>query len=53
MTPNSKQFNYYGKNYTVLAYPYLFNSLTTLEWGTHGGISFQESVVPFVKLEVI
>jgi hypothetical protein len=53
IVPNSKQFSYYGRNYTVLAYPYLFNSLTALEWGTHGGISFQESVVPFVKLEVV
>jgi hypothetical protein len=50
---HAKQFSYYGSNYTVLAYPYLFNPLTNLEWGTHGGISFQESVVPFVKMEVV
>lgn len=53
LVPNSRQFSCYGENYAVLAYPYLFNRLTSLEWGTHGGISFQESVVPFVKLEVI
>ena len=53
IVPHSRQFSCYGANYTVLAYPYLFQSLTRLEWGTHGGISFQESVVPFVKLEVI
>jgi len=53
LTSHSRQFSCYGKNYTVLAYPYLFKPLTVLEWGTHGGISFQESVVPFVKLEVI
>jgi len=53
LIPHSRQFTCYGANYTVLAYPYLFRSLTGLEWGTHGGISFQESVVPFVKLEVI
>jgi len=53
LTPDSKQFSCYGVNYTVLAYPYVFNPLTGLEWGVHGGISFQESVVPFVKLEVI
>lgn len=51
--PNSMQLSRYGTNYTVLAYPYLFKPLTSLEWGTHGGISFQESVVPFVRLEVI
>jgi len=53
LVPHSRQFSCYGVNYTVLAYPYLFRPLTRLEWGTHGGISFQESVVPFVKLEVI
>ena len=53
LIPHSRQFTCYGANYTVLAYPYLFRPLTGLEWGTHGGISFQESVVPFVKLEVI
>ena len=52
LVSHSRQFSCYGTNYTVLAYPYLFNPLTVLEWGTHGGISFQESVVPFVKLEV-
>ena len=53
LLPHTRQFSCYGANYTALAYPYLFNPLTALEWGTHGGISFQESVVPFVKLEVI
>jgi len=53
LIPHSRHFSCYGTNYTVLAYPYLFRPLTRLEWGTHGGISFQESVVPFVKLEVI
>lgn len=53
LTPHSRQFSCYGTNYTALAYPYLFRSLNSLEWGIHGGISFQESVVPFVKLEVI
>lgn len=53
IAPNSLQFTCYDQNYTVLAYPYLFNRLSSLEWGTHGGISFQESVVPFVKWEVI
>jgi hypothetical protein len=52
LLPHARQISCYGANYTVLAYPYLFSPLTNLEWGTHGGISFQESVVPFVKLEV-
>lgn len=53
LIPNTRQFGCYGSNYTVLASPYLFRPMSGLEWGTHGGISFQESVVPFVKLEVI
>lgn len=53
LLPHTRQFSCYGANYTVLAYPYLFKPLASLEWGTHGGVSFQESVVPFVKLEVI
>lgn len=52
LIPKSKQFTVHGANYTALAYPYLFKPLTSLEWGTHGGISFQESVVPIAKLEV-
>lgn len=50
--PHAKHFTCYGTNYTVLGFPYLFNKMTAVEWGTHGGLSYQESVVPFVKLEV-
>lgn len=53
ISPHSKQFVCNGITYSSLAYPYLFNPLSNLEWGTHGGISFQESVVPFVKMEVL
>jgi len=49
---HSRNFTSHGSNYTSLAYPYLFSPLNSLEWGIHGGISYQESVVPFVKLEV-
>ena len=51
--PHSKEFNSYGNLYFSLEYPYIFKTLSTIEWGVHGGISFQESVVPFVKEEVI
>jgi hypothetical protein len=53
LVPHARQFSCHGVNYTVLAYPYVFKPLAGLEWGTHGGISFEESVVPFAKLEVI
>ena len=52
LIPNARHFTCYGKNYTSLAYPYLFKPLSRLERGVHGGISYQESVVPFVKMEV-
>lgn len=50
--PHSKEFSSNGTSYFSLEYPYIFKKLSTLEWGVHGGISFQESVVPFVKEEV-
>lgn len=53
LVPHARQFTCHGTNYSSLAYPYLFQPLAGLEWGTHGGISFQESVVPFAKMEVI
>jgi hypothetical protein len=44
--------NYAGRQYTLLKYPYIFRNLGPTEWGVHGGISYEESVVPFVLLEV-
>ena len=35
-----------------LTYPYLTRSLHSNEWGVHGGLSFQESIVPFIRIEV-
>lgn len=42
----------YGKNYSLLKYPYIFKKYRRNEWGTHGGISYFESIVPFLKVEV-
>jgi hypothetical protein len=39
-----------GKDYLRLYYPYLFSSLASNEPGTHGGFSYQESVVPLIEL---
>ena len=49
---HSRHMSAFGRNYTVLEYPYVLSSLGALEWGVHGGISFQESVVPWLKMEV-
>lgn len=43
----------YGKKYSLLKHPYLFSDYAINEWGTHGGISYYESFVPFYKREVI
>jgi hypothetical protein len=43
----------FGKKYSLLKYPYLFNDFAINEWGTHGGISYYESFVPFYKKEVL
>jgi len=36
------------KEFAVLAYPYLRRELHANEWGVHGGLSFEESVVPWL-----
>ena len=38
--------------YFQLTYPYLRRPLHSNEWGVHGGLSFQESIVPFIRIEV-
>ena len=38
-----------GKEFALLAYPYLRRELRANEWGVHGGLSFEESVVPWVS----
>ena len=42
----------FGEDYSLLKYPYIYNDFRSNEWGTHGGISYYESIVPFLKLEV-
>jgi len=41
-----------GKEFAMLEYPYLRRELRTNEWGAHGGLSFEESVVPWVGVMV-
>ncbi len=37
---------------TLLAYPYILRSFRNNEWGMHGGISFEESITPFIEYKV-
>lgn len=39
-----------GDTYFHLDYPHLFHSLRSNEPGIHGGFSFQESIVPLIRL---
>lgn len=41
-----------GKEFAILAYPYLRRELRANEWGVHGGLSFEESVVPWLVYHV-
>lgn len=52
LIPNCREFSCFGETFQSLKYPYILRPLSTLEWGVHGGISFQESVIPFAKEEV-
>lgn len=49
---NVRHVTCYGENYSLLKYPYIFKEYRRNEWGTHGGISYFESIVPFFKMEV-
>jgi hypothetical protein len=37
-----------GKEFALLAYPFLRREPRANEWGVHGGLSFEESVVPWL-----
>jgi hypothetical protein len=39
-----------GKEFALLEYPYLRRELRANEWGVHGGLSFEESVVPWLSI---
>ncbi|MFA0760005.1 MAG: hypothetical protein HZLCBSQH_000090 [Candidatus Fervidibacterota bacterium] len=44
--------NFKGNDFSVLAYPFIRRQLRSTEWGVHGGLSFEESFIPSVKLTV-
>ncbi len=41
-----------GKEFALLEYPYLRRDLRVNEWGVHGGLSFEESVVPLLRVKL-
>jgi len=40
------------QGYSVLHYPYLGAAINANDSGVHGGLSYQESIVPFITIEV-
>lgn len=49
---HTTRFDCDGQPYYVLHYPYLGSRIKADDSGVHGGLSYQESLVPFAKLEV-
>ena len=41
-----------GRYFSLAKRPFIFRSLGRTEWGVHGGVSYEESIVPFYCLEV-
>lgn len=39
-----------GREFAMLEYPYLRRELRSTEWGVHGGLSYEESIVPLIHL---
>ena len=52
ISPYCKEFSVGNQIFSCLKYPYVFKMPSVKQWGIHGGISFQESIVPFLKIEV-
>lgn len=45
-------FSDFGKNVVSLKSNYLLRELRTNEWGVHGGVSLEESIVPFATIKI-
>ena len=39
-------------NYSLLNYPYISRNFKINEWGMHGGVSFEESIVPLLSATI-
>lgn len=52
LSKDCKCFSIAGGNYSSLRYPFITRVMRPNEWGVHGGISLEESVVPFVTISV-
>ena len=51
-SPQTLEIPFEGMTYSLLAYPYLRRNFNVNEWGVHGGLSFEESVVPLLTTSI-
>lgn len=51
-SPYTKDMDFEGKTYSLLNYPYIGRDFKNNEWGMHGGLSFEESVVPLITATI-
>ena len=49
---NSTSFSTAYQNFYVYHYPYYDRQIKSNDSGVHGGLSFEESIVPFIRVEV-
>ena len=48
----TKDMSFEGKTYSLINYPYIGRDVKNNEWGMHGGLSFEESIVPLVTATI-
>jgi hypothetical protein len=51
-SPRVCNFHITGKYFSALKYPFVTRKLRSNEWGTHGGVSLAESIVPFLHWKI-
>jgi hypothetical protein len=51
-SPQTLEVNFEDNNYTLLNYPYIGRDFKSNEWGMHGGLSFEESIVPLLTANI-
>ncbi len=51
-SPQTLKVQFEGNTYSILNYPYIRRNFKSNEWGMHGGLSFEESVVPLLTATI-
>ena len=51
-SPQTLEVSFEGSTYSLLTSPNLRRNFNVNEWGVHGGLSYEESVVPLLKARI-